>query len=165
MSTLPSLKDQLNDQDMWTRTAALIAILLPTLSSASLAQIHQAALDQKLSEEADRKTFCRYYDVAQVIRKKFVAEGLVRIEHGQVYVWIAGSDKMSRPTAVPHRQSAPAPLPPVVAASPESIEGDVRGAELEGMSKRELQELAQSKDIDTKGMSKPEMIEALKVSA
>lgn len=174
------LKKQLKDQDMWTRTSALIQILLPKLSKASLEEIHIAALKQKLSDIAERSAFCRYYDIAQIMRKKFVVEGKVRIDRGQVYVWLDGPSKASVPTAVEHKSTPkpakeekveapkeadkPAEPAPAVAASPDTDEeaqdGGAERAALEAMSKSELVELAKEKDIDHKG-NKGELIDRL----
>lgn len=68
----------------------------------------------KLTDIGERRAFCRYYDVAQVIRKKYVVEGKVRIDVGKDYAWIEAKESKKVPALViddpPKEPAIPPPL-------------------------------------------------------
>lgn len=153
----------------------MIETLLPTLSPATLDDIHAEALKRKLTDQPALKNFVRRFDVDKIIKKKYVVDGRVSIDAAGKYVWVGKPEvyTTSTPkvvTLTPPRQDVPVPRavepvptppPTVVATVVESTPEPSKPVDLEELNKGELAKIASSLKIDTKGMSKGDIIDAI----
>lgn len=182
-SHLPKL---LTHPDLWTRTSALIELLLPNLSPADLNKIHAEALKRKYTDIPALKSFVRRFDVDMVIRKKYVIEGKVRVNVAKEYEWVDASPQTissSMPgliTVTP--LPPPAPLLFMGSDEPSSSEGETdkvedgftttdtekvksseasKPVDMEALNKVEVVEIAKKLGIETKGLNKGEIIDAI----
>lgn len=172
---LPKL---LHDPDLWTRTSALIELVLPTLTPATLEEIHAEALKREYTDLVALKSFVRRFDVDKVIRKKYIHDGRVQVNPLGQYVWLASHEgkkdaKSAKKLEIVKEGEAkvegepkpanPVPPAPEVPAKSETPASDKR--DLESLNKGELVEMAKTLKIETKGLNKEQIIDAINAAS
>lgn len=138
--------------------------MLPTLSPATLDDVHAEALKCGYTDQPLLKNFVRLFDVDKVLRKKYLVEGKVSIDTFGKYVWLAAPEsKPIPPQKPPVRPAQPRVAPPAdtgVSAGPDTTE-DRKSTGLETKTKAELKEIADKLKVDIRGLNKDDIIAAI----